>query len=73
MTRSELKSMERGRSVIRSQEICWNRQVEVEQMGVRGGMVGCVLDLLCWQTTYPSTYLRMKNARPGHQNSEVTS
>ena len=42
-------------------------------MGVRGGMVGCVLDLLCWQTTHPSTYLHMKDARPGHQNSEATS
>ena len=72
-TRSELKPAERGRSVIRLQEICWNGQVEVERKGVRDGMVGCVLDLLCWQTTHPSTYLCMKDARPGHQNSEVMS
>ena len=66
ITRSESKSEERGRSVIRSQEICWNRQVEVEQMGVRGGTVGCMLDLLCWHITHPSMYLCMKDARSGH-------
>ena len=42
-------------------------------MGVRGRMVGCVLDLFCWQTAHPSTYLHTKDARSGHQNSEATS
>ena len=72
-TRSESKPMGRGRSVIRLQEICWNGRVEVEQMGVRGEMVECMLDLLCWQTAHPLTYLHTKDARPGHQNLEVTS
>ena len=48
-------------------------RVEVKQIGMRGGTVGCVLDLLCWQTVHPLTYLHMKDARPGHQNSEATS
>ena len=39
----------------------------------KGGMVGCVLDLFCWQMAHPSTYLWTKAARPGHQNSEATS
>ena len=42
MTKSESKQVERGRSMMRSQEICWKGQVEAERMGVRGGTVGCV-------------------------------
>ena len=38
-----------------------------------GGTVGCVLDLFCSQIMHPSTYFHTKDARPGHQNSKVTS
>ena len=39
-TRRELKNEEGGRSVIRSQEICWKGQVQEDLIGVRGSMVG---------------------------------
>ena len=73
MTRSESKLVEREKSVMRSQEICWNGQVVAERMEVRGGMVGCVLDLFCWQIVQPLTYFHTKDARPGHQNLEATN
>ena len=40
MTRRESKPEERGRSVMRSQEICWNRQDASDLMGDNGDMVG---------------------------------
>ena len=73
MTRSESKPAERGRFVMRLQEICWKGQVVVEQMGVRGGRVGYLLDLFCWQIAQSSTYFHTKDVRSGHQNLEVTS
>ena len=68
-----VKAGREGRSVIKLQEICWKGWMEVKRIGVRGGTVGCVLDLFCWQTAHPSTYLCTKDARPGHQNLEATS
>ena len=40
MTRRESKDEEMGRSVMRSQEICWKGQVQENLIGVREGMVG---------------------------------
>ena len=40
MTRRESKDEEMGRSVMRSQEICWKGQVQEDLIGVREGMVG---------------------------------
>ena len=39
-TRRESKDKERGRSMMRSQEICWKGWVQEDLIGVRGGMVG---------------------------------
>ena len=46
-TRRESKTLERGRSVIKSQESCWNGQETEGLMGVSGGTVGWVLALFC--------------------------
>ena len=54
-TRRESKSEEAGRLVIRSQEICWKGREAMDLMGDKGGMVGCVLTLFCWQRAQPST------------------
>ena len=58
---------------MRSQETCWKRQDAVDGMGMRGGGVGWVFALFCWQVAHPLTYLQMKVASLGHQNSVVTS
>ena len=55
-TRRESKPTEGGRSVIRSQEICWKGREAEDLIGVRGATVGCVFDLFCWQIAQPSTY-----------------
>ena len=47
MTRRESKPAERGKPIMRLQESCWNGWVAADWMGVRGGMVGCVLNLFC--------------------------
>ena len=73
MTRRESKPEDKGRSVMRSQEICWNGREVSNLIGDNGGMVGCVLALFYWHLAQPSTYRRTKEARPGHQNSAVTS
>ena len=49
------KPSERGRSVIRSQEICWNRQEQEDRIGRSGGQDRCVLTLFCWQVVQPWT------------------
>ena len=72
-TRRELKSEEMGRSVMRSQEICWKGREVSDLMGDNRGTVGCVLVLFCWHLAQPSMYRRTKEARPGHQNSAATS
>ena len=56
MNKRESKPEDIGRSVIRSQEICWKDQEAREQIEVRGGMVGWVFDLFYWQVAHPSTY-----------------
>ena len=57
MTNRESKPEETGRLVIRSQEICWKGHDARDLMGERGGTVGWVLDLFCWQMAHPSIYL----------------
>ena len=54
-------------------EICWKGREAMDLMGDKGGTVGCVLTLFCWQRAQPSTYRQMKEASPGHQNSVATS
>ena len=54
-TRRELKPEETGRSVIRSHEICWKGREAVDLIGDKGGTVGCVLTLFCWQRAQPLT------------------
>ena len=46
-TRRESKPVKTGRSVIRSQEICWKGQDAKDLMGESRGMVGCMLALFC--------------------------
>ena len=55
MTNRVSKPSERGRSMIRSQEICWNGQELEDGIGKRGGLEGCVLTLCCWQEVHPLT------------------
>ena len=45
-TRIESKPRERGRSVMRSMEICWKGQVQCDEIGARGGGWGGCLP--CW-------------------------
>ena len=54
-TRRESKPKETGRSVMRSQEVCWKGREAMDLMGDKGGIVGCVLTLFCWQVAHPST------------------
>ena len=56
MTRRESKPLERGRSVIRSYEICLKGRAVLDVIGDSGGAVGCVLTLFCWQMAQPVTY-----------------
>ena len=42
-------------------------------IGDKGGMVGCVLTLFCWQVAHPSTYRWTNEASPGHQNFTAMS
>ena len=66
-TRSESKPAEKGRSVIRLQEICWKGQEVRDLIGDKGGTVGCVLALFCWQVAQPSMYIAVDEggkARP---------
>ena len=46
-TNKESKPEEVGRSVIRSQETCWNGREAWDLIGVSGGTVGCVINLFC--------------------------
>ena len=48
MTRRESKPEDKGRSVMRSQEICWNGREVSDLIGDNGGMVGYVLALFYW-------------------------
>ena len=72
-TKRESNPDDRGRSVIRSQEI-WRKGKEQEEgIGVVGGVVGCMFTLFCWQVAQPATKVQTKEARPGHQNSAATN
>ena len=73
MTNKESKPFEIGRSVMRLYEICLKGSVSLEMIGFRGGTVGWVLVLFCWQGAHPSTYFLMNWAIPGHQCPVVMS
>ena len=53
MTNRVLKPAERGRLVIRSQETCWKGQDAEDEIRERGGTVGCIFALACWQAPQP--------------------
>ena len=55
-TNRESKLEEGGRSVIRSQEICWKDWEAKDLIDVRGDTVGYVLDLFCLQVAHLSTH-----------------
>ena len=67
MTTTESWPSDGGRSVMRSTDNCLKGRVCKEGIGTRGGMVGWVLTLFCWQAAQPSTKFLMKEASPGHQ------
>ena len=74
MTNRESKPFEVGRSMMRSYDICLNGNVSLEMIRFRGGIVGWVLVLFCWQGTHPSTNFYFMNwAIPGHQCPAVMS
>ena len=54
-TRRESKPEDKGRSVMRSQEIYWKGREASDLMGDNGGTVGCMLVLFCWHLAQPST------------------
>ena len=58
---------------MRSTESCLKERVVVEGIGARGGVVGWVIVLFCWQTAHPVTNLVTKTERPGHQKSHSTT
>ena len=55
MTKKISKPAEGGKLVKRSHETCWKGQDTEERIGERGGMVGCMFALACWQVPQPST------------------
>ena len=54
-TRRVSKPSERGRSVMRSQEICWKGREQEDGMGRSGGQDGWVLALFCGHEALPWT------------------
>ena len=64
---------DRGRSVIRLQEIWRKGREQEEGIGVVGRVDGCVFTLFCWQVAQPATKAQTKEARPGHQKSAATN
>ena len=54
MTKIESLLCTSRRSVTRSTESCLNGRGKVEGIGARGGQVGWVLTLFCWQVAHPS-------------------
>ena len=71
-TIKESKPSDRGRSVMRLTESCLKGRMVEEGIGTRGGEVGWVIILFCWQTAQPVTNLETKMNRPGHQKLCLT-
>ena len=72
MTIKESKPPDGGRSVMRSTESCLKGRVVEEGIGARGGVVGWVIILFCWQTAHLVTNWETKTERLGHQKSRST-
>ena len=71
-TIKKLKPSDGGRSVMRSTESYLKGRVVEEGIGTRGGEVGWVITLFCWQTAQLVTNLETKMDRPSHQKSHST-
>ena len=59
----ELKLPEGGRSVMRLQETCWNSQVAIEQIGVRGGNGGVCVGLILVANSTPVNVIADKSCK----------
>ena len=68
-TMTESNPDDRERLVIRLTESCLKGRETVDKIGQRGGTIGWVLTLFCWQTVQPTMKCLTKVERPGHQKS----
>src|SRR5579864_2198006 len=73
MVRMESYPFEMGSLTIKSIEIVWNGcALGAGAIGCKGGRLGWVLLLFCWQTAHPRMYSLMYQFTSGHQYSLVT-